>query len=130
MNYSKYITFLMVGFFSFTGLFAQKQVSFVQNEKEQKIDVMIDGKFFTAYLYSNKIDKPVLFPLVTASGITVTRGFPLATRANERTDHPHHIGVWFNYGDVNGLDFWNNSDAIKAEDKSKYGSIRHKKLLP
>ncbi|MFV8375086.1 PmoA family protein [Flavobacterium sp. LB1P71] len=129
MNYKKIISVCTMSLFSFTSLFAQKEVAFVQNEKEQKIDVMIDGKFFTAYLYGNKIDKPVLFPLVTASGTIVTRGFPLETRANERTDHPHHIGMWFNYGDVNGLDFWNNSDAIKAEEKSKYGSIRHQKIV-
>jgi hypothetical protein len=129
MNFTKYITFSIVSLCLTTNLWAQKQVAFVQNEKEQKVDVMVDGKFFTAYLYGDKIDKPVLFPLVSASGITVTRGFPLATRANERTDHPHHIGIWFNYGDVNGLDFWNNSDAIKAEDKPKYGSIRHQKIV-
>ncbi|MFV8328235.1 PmoA family protein [Flavobacterium sp. ZS1P14] len=129
MNYIKHISICAVSLFSFTNLFAQKPVAFVQNEKEQKIDVMIEGKFFTSYLYSNTIDKPVLFPLVTVSGTTVTRGFPLATRANERTDHPHHIGMWFNYGDVNGLDFWNNSDAIKTADKPKYGSIRHQKIV-
>jgi hypothetical protein len=129
MNYIKCISICAVSLLSFSHAFAQKKVDFFQNEKEQKIDVKIDGKFFTSYLYSNKIDKPVLFPLVSVSGITVTRGYPLATRANERTDHPHHIGMWFNYGDVNGLDFWNNSDAIKAEDKPKYGSIRHQKIV-
>ena len=25
--------------------------------------------------------------------------------------------MWFNYGNVNGFDFWNNSDAIKPEGK-------------
>lgn len=25
----------------------------------------------------------------------------------ENRDHPHHQSLWFNYGDVNGLDFWN-----------------------
>lgn len=129
MNFIKYISICTLCLFSYTHVSAQKQVAFVQNEKEQKIDVLIDGQFFTAYLYGTKIDKPVLFPLVSVSGITVTRGYPLATRANERTDHPHHIGMWFNYGDVNGLDFWNNSDAIKKEDKPKYGSIRHQKIV-
>jgi len=43
-------------------------------------------------------------------------------------DHPHHVGMWFNYGDVNGLDFWNNSEAIKAKESSKYGAIRHTKI--
>ena len=109
--------------------FSQQPVKFVQKENEKKVEVMVGGQFFTAYLYDSKIDKPVLFPIQTASGITVTRGFPLAPRANERTDHPHHIGMWLNYGDVNGLDFWNNSDAIPAVDKPKYGSIRHQKIL-
>jgi hypothetical protein len=107
----------------------QKKVSFVKNDAEQKVDVMVDGKFFTSYLYSSKIDKPVLYPLQTASGLLVTRGFPLNPRPNERTDHPHHIGAWFNYGDVNGLDFWNNSYAIPDSVKYKYGSIRHQQVV-
>ena len=116
-------------FFFFSNAFSQQQVKFVQKENETKVEVLVGGKFFTAYLYDPKIDKPVLFPLQTASGVTVTRGFPLAPRAHERTDHPHHIGMWLNYGDVNGLDFWNNSDAIAAVDKPKYGSVRHQKIL-
>lgn len=108
---------------------AQTEVKFERKDKDQKVDVLVGGKLFTSYLYTSNIDKPVLFPLVTASGNTVTRGFPLSPRANERTDHPHHIGIWFNYGDVNGLDFWNNSYAIKQEDKPKYGSIRHQQIV-
>jgi hypothetical protein len=116
-------------FFFFSNAFSQQQVKFVQKENEKKVEVLVGGNFFTAYIYDPKIDKPVLFPLQTASGIKVTRGFPLAPRANERTDHPHHIGMWLNYGDVNGLDFWNNSDAIPAIDKPKYGSVRHQKIV-
>jgi hypothetical protein len=33
--------------------------------------------------------------------------------------------LWLNYGDVNGLDFWNNSDDVKPEARNKYGTIRH-----
>jgi hypothetical protein len=43
-------------------------------------------------------------------------------------DHPHHVGMWLNYGDVNGLDFWNNSTDIPAEKKEKYGTIRHRSV--
>jgi hypothetical protein len=53
----------------------------------------------------------------------------LATRPNEPTDHPHHIGLWFNYESVNGLDFWNNSYAIEAEKKKNYGWIRTQKII-
>ena len=44
-------------------------------------------------------------------------------------DHPHHVGSWLNFGDVNGLDFWNNSYAIAANKKPEYGSIRHRKVV-
>ncbi|TDH21686.1 hypothetical protein EXU57_19375 [Segetibacter sp. 3557_3] len=115
--------------FLFAAASAQREVRFVQDDKAQKVDVMIDGKLFTSYLYKSDIDKPVLYPLHTASGTLVTRGFPLNSQPNERTDHPHHIGLWFNYGDVNGLDFWNNSYAIKPEDKPKFGSIRHRRIV-
>ncbi len=30
--------------------------------------------------------------------------------------------MWFNYGNANGFDFWNNSDAIKPEDRGKDGN--------
>ncbi|MBS1566205.1 MAG: PmoA family protein, partial [Bacteroidetes bacterium] len=36
-------------------------------------------------------------------------------------------GIWFNFENVNGLDFWNNSFAIK--DKSKYGWIKTDRVL-
>lgn len=129
LQYSQGLALLVISLFFTITTYSQKEVKFVNADKEQKIDVIIGGKLFTSYIYAGTIDKPVLFPLQTASGITVTRGFPLNPRPNERTDHPHHIGMWFNYGDVNGLDFWNNSYAIKPADKNKYGSIRHQKLV-
>jgi hypothetical protein len=58
----------------------------------------------------------------------VTRGYPLAPRARERVDHPHHVGLWFNHGDVNGLDFWNNSEAVPEERRSGFGSILHRSV--
>lgn len=102
-----------------------KKVHFVENLKQQKVDVLIDGKPFTSFLYPENLEKPILYPLQTASGLTLTRGFPLNNRGNERTDHPHHVGLWFNYESVNGLDFWNNSYNIPADKKSKYGWIRN-----
>ena len=70
--------------------------------------------------------KAILFPLKTASGKSLTRGFPINPQAWERVDHPHHVGMWFNHGDVNDLDFWNNSDSIPENRASHYGTIYHK----
>jgi len=54
----------------------------------------------------------------------VTRGFPLMPKPGEPDDHPHHMGIWFNYENLNGLDFWNNSYAIKPDRKHLYGWIK------
>lgn len=121
--------FFIMALFVFGGLAAQQQVKFVRKMKEKKVDIFVGGKYFTSYMYTDSMDKPVLHPLRTSTGTTVTREFPLHAKANERTDHPHHVGLWFNYGDVNGLDFWNNSYAIKASDKPKYGSIKHRDIV-
>jgi hypothetical protein len=104
------------------------KVDVIQDENEQVVNILVDGKQFTSYLYTDKIStlkKTTLFPILTANGNYITRGFPLQKRAGERVDHPHHLGMWLNYGDVNGLDYWNNSDAIPPERADQMGTIRH-----
>lgn len=103
-----------------------KGVRLVRDDARQRVDVFVDGQPFTSYVYPSTLKKPVLYPVRTAKGTHVTRGFPLEPRAGERVDHPHQVGFWFTYGDVNGVDFWNNSDAIKPEDRPKMGTILHK----
>lgn len=105
-----------------------KRFVIVENKSAKRIDVHVDGKPFTSYIYPDKIMKPALYPLRTADGHFVTRGWPIDPRPGERVDHPHHVGMWFNYGDVNGLDFWNNSTDIPAEKKDHYGSIKHRSV--
>lgn len=110
---------------------ANLKVSIANNETEQRVDVLVGGKPFTSYIYSDKIaalKKPVLYPLRTANDVAITRAFPLDQRPGERVDHPHHIGFWLNYGDVNGLDFWNNSDAIPPERAAQMWTIRHREI--
>jgi hypothetical protein len=107
---------------------AENQVELVRNDKDRKVDVMINGTHFTSYLYPEDLKKPVLYPIKTANGTIITRGYPIEPRPGERVDHPHHVGLWFNYGDVNGLDFWNNSDAIPENKRSNYGTILHKEI--
>lgn len=101
------------------------KIALVRDDASKKVDVLVDGKLFTAYIYPDTIAKPVLYPIQSAAGNSLTRGYPLDPRPGERVDHPHHIGHWFNFGDVNGLDFWNNSSAIPVEKRDKYGSIVH-----
>lgn len=103
-------------------------VKLVKDPKAKKIDVIIGKQLFTSFLYPDTLEKPVLYPVFTLSGTDVTRGFPLNPKAGDPTDHPHHIGIWFNYENVNGLDFWNNSYAIPKEKKSQYGWVKTDKI--
>jgi hypothetical protein len=105
------------------------QVSVAPDEQAERVDIVIAGQPFTSYIWPNRLKKPVLFPLRTARGTIITRGFPLERRPGERIDHPHHAGLWLNYENVNGLDFWNNSDAIKAEDAPKMGHIVQRQIV-
>ena len=114
---------------SFAGLAAGGQVKVTPDEANRRVDVTIDGQRFTSYVWPTSLKKPVLYPLIASDGVTVTRGYPLEPRPGERVDHPHHAGMWFNYGNVNGFDFWNNSDAIKEADRGKMGTIRMEKIV-
>ena len=83
----------------------ERGVRLTVNEGARRVDITVDGKPFTSYIWPDTVKKPVLYPLRTSTGTMVTRGFPLDPRPGERVDHPHHIGLWFNYGNVNGVDF-------------------------
>jgi len=104
-------------------------VKLVRADDKHKVDVFINGSLFTSYQYPANIEKTFLFPVNAPDGSTITRGYPIEPRKGERVDHPHHIGIWFNHGNVNGLDFWNNSSAIPAEKKDGYGHIVNQKIV-
>ena len=99
------------------------KVKLVRADDKHKVDVLVGGKLFTSYQYPQNLEKPFLFPVYAPNGSVITRGFPIEPRKGERVDHPHHIGIWFNHGNINGLDFWNNSSAIPASRKDSYGHI-------
>lgn len=107
------------------------QKPFVRLDKAdaETVNVWVDDRLFTSYRFGSAQEKPVLFPVIAAGQITVTRGYPIQPRPGERIDHPHHTGVWFNYGDVNGVDYWNNSFAIPDSVKSNYGSVKHRRIV-
>ena len=52
----------------------------VADEANRRVDITIDGKPFTSYIWPTTLKKPVLYPLIDDDGVTVTRGYPLAPR--------------------------------------------------
>ncbi len=129
--FSQFFSLTALSLLFFAVSFAQKQeaVKIIKSVGENKIDILIGNKLFTSFLYPDTLEKPVLYPVHAADETMVTRGFPLNTQPNDPTDHPHHIGIWFNFENVNGLDFWNNSYAIPKEKKYLYGWIKTDKIL-
>jgi Methane oxygenase PmoA len=97
-----------------------KSQGVVLKEGPGKVEILVDGQPFTTY-YFEGYKKPIFFPLRTASGTIVTRGYPMIPDVpGETKDHPHHKGLWFTHGDVNGVDFWSESE--------KTGRILHRKF--
>jgi hypothetical protein len=99
------------------------------NEPNKSVDIYFGEDLFTSYIYPDNIMKPCLWPVVTSSGTEITRKFPMKNAPGERTDHPHHVGMWLNYGDVSGIDYWGHSEAIPADQKSHYGVIQHQEVV-
>ncbi len=73
----------------------------------EQIAVEIDGKPFTVFYIGGKdLNRPYLHPLRSASGKIVNRSFPAGQLPGETTDHPHHAGLFYGHGDVNGYNYW------------------------
>ena len=96
---------------------------------QKKISITVNGKPFTQFIYPDTLEKHTLYPIYSPDGQEITRGFPVNPRPGDPIDHPHHLGLWFNYEKVNGLDFWNNSYNIKADKKYLYGWIKVDSIL-
>ena len=121
LHLTVFLTLLIPG----NELFAQKGFEINKRSDSTGVDILYNNNLLTSYRTIDSIKKPILFPINTLNGITITRGYPLAPREGDQTDHPHHTGFWMNYESVNGLDFWNNSTAIPSERKDRYGHIVH-----
>jgi hypothetical protein len=91
-------------------------VDFVQHA--DSIEVTLDGKPLTTLYFGDETTKPYLHPLRAADGTIVTRRYPMSDDVpGEAHDHPHHRGLWYTHGDVNGFDFWANEKDQKPQEK-------------
>lgn len=84
---------------------AAAQVTITQGPEQIAVD--IDGKPFTVFYVSGKdLNRPYLHPLRSASGKIVNRSVPPGQLPGETTDHPHHAGLYYGHGNVNGYNYW------------------------
>jgi hypothetical protein len=88
------------------------------------IAVSIHGEPFTNFYTGPAYPKPFLAPLRTASGLTVTRKFPMENVPGETRDHPHHRGLFIGFHDINGVNFWENEFNYTTNNRGKI-VLRH-----
>ena len=142
------VLLIVVGFLmASAGFSADQPKGIVTYEKGENgiLTILVDGDFFAQYRpvpdpapeegpvagsYDSHgiLGTPIIWPICSAAGTLMTRGFPMDERnypeaaddpvfrnilANSRLgsltaekDHIHHRSLWFNHGDVNGVDFW------------------------
>ncbi len=97
----------------------KKKASVQIIEKSDRLRVELNNVLFTEYHFAN-VPRPVLYPVFGPGHISMTRDWPMRDSANEEKDHPHHRGLWFTHGSVNGVDFWTEN--------GKFGKIVHDKF--
>ena len=121
-------TFCLLILLTATRVEAQN-IRLVSRKSEKRVNVVIDGRLFTSYRWNKRYERPVLYPVMSAGGGFITRGFPFETRDGDTVDHPHQVGCSFSYGSVNGSDFWNTSTFRKANELEKMGRIVQKAIV-
>jgi len=102
---------------------------------DHKVDVVIDGQPFTTYEFDSVVAKPYLMPLRTASGIVISRSFPVVntvTPADQKTAsfEPHQRPLYFGHGNIDGLNFWAEQafDSYYGHARQAYGRMSLTKL--
>ena len=78
---------------------------------KDRIEVIVGGKSFTTYYFGAAVAKAYLMPLQTASGIVISRPFPIgndvsAADRKSPSFEPHQRTLYFAHGDIDGLNFW------------------------
>ncbi len=97
---------------------------------DDTIEVIIDGKPFTAFNYRKSEPKPYLYPVIGPTGAPVTRDFPMKDneleKQNKRQDHPHHRSIWTAHGDIRtdnlsepGSNYWHEKSADKRDQQDR-----------
>ncbi|MFA6241090.1 MAG: PmoA family protein [Candidatus Hydrogenedentales bacterium] len=81
----------------------------VRIEAGDKLDVFIDDELFTSYYHTDKYKKPFLWPLLSEGGVGVTRDWPMGEK-EVTEDHVHQKSFWTAYGNVNGVNCWEEGD--------------------
>lgn len=91
---------------------------------ESGLRVEVDGQLFTEYV-TKDVPRPFFYPVIGAAGENIVRNFPMkADVAGEPQDHPHHRGLWFTHGSVNGVDFWSEMKDFGRQQPAGFSEVK------
>ena len=72
---------------------------------DDRLRIEINGELFSEYHFKD-VSRPFLYPVIDPDGLPMTRDWPMKEANNEEHDHKHHRSLWFEHGEMNGVDFW------------------------
>lgn len=105
--------------------------------EKDRLHVIVDGKPFTDYIFTG-YSRPILYPLLGPDQLPMTRRWPMDDGHGEEHDHIHHRSVWYEHGNLNGIDFWSETTNagktvhikfLKIESGQQKGIIQSTNLL-
>jgi hypothetical protein len=84
------------------------------NKTDDRIVILNGGQTLSEYVFADPVvPRPYLINVKTLDGIQVTRNHPV--QSGDDHDHPHHTGIFFTFGDLNGIDFWHLKGRVVHE---------------
>jgi methane monooxygenase PmoA-like len=92
--------------------------------------ISIHGQPFTTFYTGPNYPKPFLAPLRTATGLVITREFPMENVEGESRDHPHHRGLFIGHHDVNGVNFWENEFSYTTTNRGRIVLLHMENVKP
>jgi hypothetical protein len=72
---------------------------------DDRLRIEINGELFSEYHFKD-VSRPYLYPVIGPGHLPMTRDWPMKDTDNEEHDHKHHRSLWFEHGEMNGVDFW------------------------
>ncbi len=88
-----------------------------------KLRIEVAGELFTEYNYGGG-SRPYLYPILLPGSIALSRNWPMKETPGEERDHPHHRSLWWAHGDLNGVDFWSESDRAGKTVHDKFVEVK------
>ena len=88
------------------------------------LDIRINNELFATYNTTTGPNKPYFYPMFAPGQKRIVRGYPIeVTAADVSKDHPHHRGLWFTHGEVNGEDYWSEGPKTAKTVNTGFGEV-------